>query len=175
MVYSNAMKHILLILTILLSLTACSRPWNTAHTALEMVAEATNSVDRVARSQMPASYDEMEAAILEQARTDDPPHERQYYLDLAEARVHGWINLFMAIESMRTALPGAEDVLTIWRRTGDEQAPREWNAICLGLDSIQNRITEAMVAAAIDIPELWEMVRPALRPVCTFVVDITAH
>jgi len=188
-------KQNLMTLVALAFLAGCgAQLWDIAHVGLSAVARATVVTDTVVRSQMPADYDREEHHIIEQATADlvayreclvqqgtsvstggtplacEAPPSIETYVARWETEVGPWRQTIQALDSMRAALLIAEAIVETWRDT--QEQPSNWNAICRAIGVAQEQITEALRACDVEIPELWDTIRPLLEPVCSWVVEI---
>jgi hypothetical protein len=166
---------------LLLFLTSgCTRPWNTAHTALEAVAQATAATDTIIAQAMVTSHEEAREAILEEARADQvefqacidsgrldedcnrPPIE--YYMEQYQEQVRAWEAVTVALEEVREVLILAEVAVETWRDAKTE--PEGWRTICGRLDTVTSSIVRAIEAAGVDVPDQWTSIQGYLEPVC---------
>lgn len=160
----------LLMPVVLIVVSGCSRPWNTAHEAIAAMAQATNAADGVVRSSMPHSYDAAEQTVTERAAADvaaGTPHPVDYYMAMWRELVHQWIVAVEALEAVREVLIAAGAAVEIWRDT--QEQPVDWDTTCRNIADVLEHAGSALETAGVELPTAWDTVRTMFAPVCTFV------
>jgi hypothetical protein len=181
--HRNRAIPLALMLTLMATaMMGCTKPWNTAHTALEVTAEAVASTDAMVATGMRDTHTKVRAAVVAEARearqeyeacaSADPPRndcgERptvEQFMAIYEERVSTWEAVTTALEVMREVLLLAESAVTAWRDM--KQQPENWGTICTRLGEAQRNIIQAIEACDVDVPEQWEMGMSMIAPVCS--------
>jgi len=181
------------VICLLLVPLACSRPWNTAHTGLEVAAEGLVASDEiVARAMAPDHADARAAVVAEyqEALTEysaclsgerEPPDGTpivagcgseptvEGYLERYDERVEQWEQVTQALEVLREVLLIAEAAVTAWRDS--QEQPDDWSHICQRIYDAEQAVVRAIEATGTDVPEQWERMLTLIRPVCSWTVS----
>lgn len=160
----------------LLALTfiGCAHPWNTAHTALEAVAEAANTVDEIAVVALETSGDaeEARALVVAQAQADveaGTAASVEEYLERYDEQMENWRAVSTSLVTIREALILAEASLEVWRST--RERPREWEAICEQVGVAAASLTRLLDELEVEQAENWRRAQGYLEPVCRLITN----
>jgi hypothetical protein len=173
----------------LMLVVACNKPWNTAHTGLEIFNDAAVSTDAVlAEAQQPA-LDKVKARVEQAYEAElteyagcrklvpvpegciDPGDPEAYvaaHYDTDEAVVN-WGKVADGVTGIKASILTGEAAVAAWR---DAKAqPAEWNGICDAIQVAADQTTEALIEMDVNVPDAWNKGRTMLRPVCNWIVD----
>jgi hypothetical protein len=169
------------------AMLGCTRPWNTAHTALDVTAEAVASTDAMVAAGMVDTHTKVRAAVVAEARaareeyesctSADPPRDDcgerptvEQFLAIYEERVQTWEAVTTALEVLREVLLLAESAVTAWRDL--KQQPEEWGSLCTRLGEAQASVVRAIEACDVDVPDEWEQGLQLIEPVCSMFAPV---
>lgn len=162
------------------ALLACGcagmRPWNIAHSGLELTAEAVAATDEIVAERMePDTARAREEAVASRRECmegavspDDCPVDM--FMDMWRERVSRWETVVDSLEAIREILIVGEQAVTAWRDS--QEQPGDWSHICARLDATQAAVRRALSSFDIDVPPAWARVADMIGPVCTFAVPI---
>jgi len=158
------------------AMLGCPHPWDAAHTALEVGAEAVARTDTIVAAGIVETNTTVRAELVAQARTDREAYEEciacmeaddctpsqecgerptvDYYMGQLAERLESWEAAVTALEVMREALLVAEQAVAAWRDL--KQQPENWGAVCERLGTTQRSVVQAIEACGVDVPGQWE-------------------
>jgi hypothetical protein len=176
------MKRVLLF-GVLFLCVGCQRPWNGAHTGLEVAAEAVATtgamVDEVmgedpaeARQavvgEYQVAYTEYRECMQSGGECGEEP-SIELFLERYDERMEDWSAVTTALEVVGAALVTAEAGVTSWRAS--QQQPDDWDHICSTIHTAQGAVVRAIEACGVDVPAMWEQALNALGLVCSWGID----
>ena len=177
------------LLVLVALVAACNKPWNTAHSALDIFNRAAVKTDAVlAEAQQPA-LDEVKARVAKAYEAElteyancrkldpvpegciDPGDAEAYVKEFydTDETVVNWGKVAAGIVGTKAAILVGEKAVIAWRDAKTQ--PGNWDGVCVTIDEAATQTTEALVALEVDVPEAWNKARTMIRPVCNLIVD----